>query len=103
MAFRISIVLVGFVLVGYLHHLFSPWEGAPIDEMITLLGVPDAEEQLSDGRRVYTWGGVVSDGSGSFADCSQNFVTNSEGMIISSSGTDSCDLAGSAAGPARPK
>lgn len=103
MAFRISILLVGIALVGYLHYLFSPWEGAPIDEMISKWGAPDAEEQLPDGWRVYTWNSVASDDSGSFADCSQNFVTNAEGMIISSSATGSCDAAGTEAEPARPE
>lgn len=103
MAFRIFIVVVGLALLGYLHHLFSPWEGGPIDEIITEWGPPDAEEQLPDGRRLYTWNSVITDDSGSVTDCPQIFVTNAEGMIISSPATGSCDGADSAAGQAHPE
>ena len=82
--------------------LLDSWVGAPVDEMIAAWGVPDGERALSDGRRVYTWSRVVSDGT-SFADCSQSFVTDAEGMIVSASKQGSCDLASSAAGPARGK
>ena len=85
---------------GTVHAVMDTWVGAPVDELIVSWGAPDGESQLSDGRRVYTWNRVSTLDGNSYG-CTQNFVANSNGIVVQTTSTGSSCGEYAAEGPAR--